>query len=169
MDSSTNPLPTSSVRGYIISLTPIMKIAFEATFGKVWTDNFSPSVFTLVSKEPENPGQASIFFDTQVELIKLMNKQFRQSYLISDFSKTTEATRAALCNYYMDYIPRLVKVKVSYIAFICPMSSFDALPADKKEKLSAAPLGIHPTFVDALATVNLKRSLDLSQRFVSIL
>jgi hypothetical protein len=163
-----NPLHPSPVRRYHYLICP-MKIAFEAAFGKVWTDNVSPTVFSLISKLPENPAQAILFFETQLDLIKAINKQFRESYLISDFSKTTETTRENLCHHYMEYIPRMVKAKITYISFICPHSSFESLPVSKKEKLSSAPLGIFPTFVEALAAVNLRRSMELSQRFVSIL
>lgn len=141
-----------------------MKIAFEANFGKVWIDNLTPYVFTLITTVP-TPSQAAVFFDTKLELLKSMNKQFKESYLVSDFSKTTENARKELCNYYMEYIPRFVKAKVSYIAFVCPHNTVELLTPEKKEKLSQAPLGMYPTFVEALASVNLKRSLELSQRY----
>jgi superfamily II DNA/RNA helicase len=131
----------------------------------VWTDNLSPNIFTLITQLPANEAQTLLFFETQMELVKTIKKQFKEAYLISDFSKTTEEMRAKLCNYYMEYVPKLVKAKVSYIAFVCPHQAFEQLPADKKAKLSEAPLGIYPTFVEALSAVNLKRSLELSQRF----
>ncbi|MFZ5972738.1 MAG: hypothetical protein ACOYXA_14210 [Bacteroidota bacterium] len=146
-----------------------MKIAFEADFGKVWTDNLSPNVFTLISKKPASEAQAILFFETQIELAKSIRKQFKEAYLVSDFSQTNDEVRHVLCNYYMEYIPRLVKAKISYMAFVCPLTAFESLPEEKKKKLSEAPLGIYPDFVEAMAAVNLKRSVELSQRFENIL
>lgn len=146
-----------------------MKIAFEADFGKIWTDNLSPCVFALITKMPASSAQAEIFFETQVELTKTMTKHYKEAYLISDFSESSESTRQQLCSYYMEYIPKLVKARANYLSFVCPHGSFEKLAPEKKQKLSQAPLGIYPTFTEALAAINLKRSVQMSQKFLSIL
>jgi hypothetical protein len=146
-----------------------MKIAFEADFGKIWTDNHTPCVFTIITKMPASSAQAEVFFETQVDLTKMINKHFKEAYLISDFSESSEVTRQQLCSYYMEYIPKLIKAKVNYLSFVCPHGAFEKLAPEKKAKLLQAPLGIYPTFTEALAAVNLKRSVQMSQKFLSIL
>lgn len=141
-----------------------MKIVFHDQFGQVWTDDVSPYVFTLITQIPPSSAHAIKFFQAQLDLAQALQKKFKESYLISDFSETTEETRELLCHYYMEFIPKLVKSKISYISFVCPHSSFESLPKEKQEMLSQAPLGVYPTFVEALAAVNLKRSLELAQR-----
>ncbi len=142
-----------------------MKIVFHEHFGQVWTDDVSPYVFTLITQIPPSSVLAVKFFQSQIDLAHSLEKKFKEAYLISDFSETTEDTRELLCHYYMEFIPKLIKNKISYIAFVCPHSTFETLPREKKEKLNEAPLGVFPTFVEALAAVNLKRALELSQRY----
>lgn len=146
-----------------------MNVVFQEEFGQVWTDDLTPYVFTLITQVPPTPKEAGRFFEAQVELSRKLCKKYKEAYLVSDFSKTTDAIRGQLCNYYMEYIPRLIKTKVSYIAFICPQNVFDSLPEEKKAKLSAAPLGIFETFVDALHAVNQRRSGLLVRKSESIL
>ena len=131
----------------------------------MWTDNLTPYVFTLITKIPSSSVEVVHFFKAQVDLAQALQKKFKEAYLISDFSQTTQETRDVLCNYYMEFLPQLIKLKISYVSFVCPHSAFDSLPKEKHEKLSQAPLGIYPTFVEALAAVNLKRALELAQRF----
>jgi len=142
-----------------------MKIVFHEQFAQVWTDDVTPYVFTLITKIPPSSALAVTFFQSQLDLAQSIHKKFKEAYLISDFSETTEETRELLCHYYMEFIPKLVKNKISYISFVCPHSSFELLPKEKKKMLSQAPLGVFPTFVEALAAVNLKRSMELAQRF----
>jgi len=142
-----------------------MKIVFHEQFAQVWTDDVSPYVFTLITQIPPSSVLAVRFFQAQLDLAQSLQKKFKEAYLISDFSETTDETRELLCYYYMEFIPKLVKNKISYISFVCPHSSFESLPKEKKEMLSKAPLGVFPTFVEALAAVNLKRSMELAQRF----
>jgi hypothetical protein len=142
-----------------------MKIVFHEHFGRVWTDDVTPCVFTLITKIPPSSSLAVHFFKAQLDLALSLQKKFKEAYLISDFSETSEETRELLCHYYMEFIPKMVKNKISYIAFVCPHSTFESLPKEKKEILGQAPLGVFPTFAEALAAVNLKRSLELSQRY----
>jgi hypothetical protein len=141
-----------------------MKIVFHENFGQVWTDDVSPYVFTLITQIPPSSPYAVKFFQSQIDLAQSLQKKFKESYLISDFSETTEETRELLCHYYMEFIPKLMKNKISYIAFVCPHSTFESLSKEKKEMFEQAPLGIFPTFAEALAAVNLTHSLELVQR-----
>lgn len=142
-----------------------MKVVFNEEFGRVWTDDVSPYVFTLVDKVPPSSSHVIRFFKAQIELAQVLQKKFKEAYLVSDFSQTSPETRELLCHYYIEFIPQLVKNKISYLAFICPDTSFESLPKEKQEKLSRVPVGIFPDFTEALAMVNLKRSMELAQRY----
>jgi len=141
-----------------------MKIVFNEDFGRVWTDNLTPCVFTLIERVPSSSAHAVRFFKAQIDLTQSLQKKFKEAYLISDFSETTTETRELMCHYYMEFLPQLVKNKISYVAFVCPQNAFDTISKEKQEKLSHYPLGVFPDFTEALAMVNLKRSMVLSQR-----
>ncbi|PZR30512.1 MAG: hypothetical protein DI538_22505 [Azospira oryzae] len=142
-----------------------MKVVFNEAFGRVWTDDVSPYVFTLIDQIPPSSAHVIRFFKAQTELAHVLQKKFKEAYLISDFSQAPEETKELLCHYYCELMPQLMKAKIAYLAFICPDTSFESLPKEKREKLSLAPVGIFPDFTEALAMVNLKRSLELAQRF----
>lgn len=145
-----------------------MNVAFEEGFAKVWTDSHTPSIFTLITDIPPNY-QTSEFAKAHTLLTKQIYKQYGEAYLIADFSRVSEEKSERLCMFYLELIPQLIKNKISYAAFICPHKSMESLPPDKREKLGSAPIGIYGNFTEALASVNLKRSLHFNRKFVSVL
>ena len=145
-----------------------MNVAFEKEFAKVWTDNHTPCLFTLITNIPSLQ-QTNAFAEAHSALTKQLYKQFGEAYLIADFSRVSEEKSEQLCLFYLDLIPKLVRNKISYAAFICPHKSMESLPDEKREKLGSSPVGIYSSFTDALASVNLKRSLHFNRKFVSVL
>ena len=161
-----NPRRFYTVRD--VCLITIMNVAFEAEFAKVWTDNHTPCLFTLITNIPTHH-HTSAFAEAHSSLTKQLYKQFGEAYLIADFSRVSEEKSEQLCLFYLELIPKLVKNKISYAAFICPDKSMESLPPDKRSKLGTAPVGIYSSFTEALASVNLKRSLHFNRKFVSVL
>ena len=145
-----------------------MRVVFEADFGRMWSDNHTPTVYTLITNVPAAQSVAS-FADAHTELAKALYKKYGEAYLLSDFSKVSEEKSEELCLFYLELIPRLLKNKISYISFVCPHKSMESIPADKRAKLGNAPVGIYKNFTEALASINLKRSLHLNRKFVDIL
>jgi hypothetical protein len=145
-----------------------MNVTFEDSFGKVWSDHHTPNVFTLLTNVPP-PHSVHRFAEAHATLTKSLYKKFGEAYLISDFSRVSEEKSEQLCLFYLDLIPQLMKSKISYMAFICPQKSMESLPKEKLMKLGSAPVGIYPSFTEALASINLKRSLHLNHKFVSVL
>ena len=76
-----------------------MKIVFHEQFAQVWTNHVTPYVFTLITKIPTSSALAVTFFQSQLDLAQSIHKKFKEVYLISDFSETTEETREQLCHY----------------------------------------------------------------------
>jgi hypothetical protein len=142
-----------------------MKITFHNEFGQVWTDDVSPYIFTLITQVPPSSALAIHYFKAHLDLIQSLRKKFKEAYLISDFSQATNETRDLVCHYYIEFLPKLIKAKISYIAFICPNDTLEQLPKEKQELLEKAPLGVFPTFVDALADINRKRSQNLAKAY----
>lgn len=145
-----------------------MNVTFEDSFGKVWTDNHTPSVIVLLTNIPP-PHLIKKFAEAHASLTRTLYKKFGEAYLISDFSRVAPEKSEQLCYFYLDLIPQLMSSKISYMAFICPHRSMETMPKEKLTKIENAPVGIYPSFTEALASVNLKRSLHFNQKFVSVL
>ena len=145
-----------------------MKIVFESDFGRVWSDNHTPCMYILITGVPP-ANMIAKFSEAQVDLSKQLYKQFGEAYVLSDFSRVSEQKSEQLCLYYLEMIPKLIKNRISYVAFVCAHKSMDSIPSDKRDKIKHFPIGLYASFTEALASINVKRSLHLNRKFASVL
>ena len=99
-----------------------MKIYFEDTQNKVWSDDHLPYVFSTLSSMPENVRNVDIIFDSEADAIATVLKRKQGVYAVCDISSLSNQIIETLCDRYQDRLKKQFDDGLTYKAFIVKSS-----------------------------------------------
>ena len=144
-----------------------MKVVVDNEFARIWSDDTSPIVFTLLRKIPE---ETEVFDEIQKEqddLIKTTKAKFSEVYCICDLSQCKASSFEALFEYCFVKLTQQLKSGVKFKAFVAPRNMLAQCSLNEVLKnLDQTKVASFKTFEESLNAINVLRT-NTQQSFAS--
>lgn len=141
-----------------------MTVTLETEFARVWCDENSPYIFTIVNRMPERREQI-VWHEKQMELIRQLKKKFKEVYCIADFTECCMVPVPAAQEYADRFLPDQLKAGLWMINFIKPKNLMAQVNLeDALRSADPAKVFFFNSFEVALQAINHRRSQNLSEK-----
>lgn len=134
-----------------------MRIVYNESFARVWSEPKSPIVFSVVSKIPESSEGYAELCQRQIELIRKARQEFQMVFSITDFSACNPLSLRRAIDYVEYHVVRQFEAGLTYKAFVKPRNLVNQSILHTAMKLTDLPaIGFYDSFDAALESITSK-------------
>jgi hypothetical protein len=135
-----------------------MNVVVDNEFARIWSDDTSPIVFTLVRRIPDQQEQFEMLMSKQEDLIKEVKRKFSEVYAICDLSQCKAAPFELLFECCLGRLAQQFKAGVKFKAFVAPRNMLAQCSLDEMLKTTdETKVSSFKTFEESLNTINVLR------------